>query len=74
MTVFFIFFIVIVILAIGVPVGIGLGISGILLSFYTESQSPLISIPQTIYSSGNSLSLRFKIMDLLFNSKQKLYR
>ena len=57
MTVFFIFFIVIVILAIGVPVGIGLGISGILLSFYTESQSPLISIPQTIYSSGNSFLL-----------------
>ena len=48
-----IFLIIIVILAIGVPVGIGLGISGILLSMYLEGTKTLISIPQTIFSSGN---------------------
>ena len=39
------------------PVGIGLGISGILLSMYLEGTKTLISIPQTIFSSGNSFLL-----------------
>jgi C4-dicarboxylate transporter DctM subunit len=57
MIIFSIFLIIIVILAIGVPVGIGLGISGILLSMYLEGTKTLISIPQTIFSSGNSFLL-----------------
>ena len=57
MIIFSIFLIIIVILTIGVPVGIGLGISGILLSMYLEGTKTLISIPQTIFSSGNSFLL-----------------
>lgn len=86
MIIFLIFIIIILILAIGVPVGIGLGISGLLLSLYTGGNNILISIPQTIYSSGNSFLLsaiplfilmseilkKANIIQILFDTVNKL--
>lgn len=71
---------------IGVPVGIGLGISGVLISLYLENLSSLISIPQTIYSSGNKFLLsaiplfilmseilrKANIVEILFDCVSKL--